>query len=108
GTRGRMNYRLLLLFAVSIAGCGGSATPEPIYIGHVANLSGPQHQAGDQAALGMRLALRDKDAGQIDGRPLVVRHTDTRGQLEAYEAQAVRLVAISKVAALYGGTSPAE
>src|SRR6266446_1665418 len=102
-----MKY-LFLPLVLFLAGCGGSSSPEPIYIGHVATLSGPQRRGGEQAALGMRLALLDKTSAQVDGRPLAVRHTDTRGQIEAYEAQAVRLVAISKAVAIYGGASPAE
>ncbi len=46
--------------------------------------------------------------GEFVGRPIEVIHTDTLGKLGAFEAQAVRLVKVNRVAALLGGTSPEE
>ena len=44
----------------------------------------------------------------LGGRQLQVRHTDARGQLDAFEAEAVRLVGINRVVGLMGGTTPDE
>jgi ABC-type branched-subunit amino acid transport system substrate-binding protein len=91
------------------AGCSGRS-PTPIWVGHVAALSGPQAEAGQSAARGIRLAVEeiDKDLSQGVGRPFKVIHADTRGKLEAFESEAVRLSALNHVAFLLGGTSADE
>jgi branched-chain amino acid transport system substrate-binding protein len=103
--------RLLLLATLGLAGCNVS-TPTPIYVGHVSDKT-RLDKAGDQAELGIRLALAEltKDgalAGSLGERPIHVRHTDTRGDLDAFEAQAVRLVSINKCISLFGGLSARE
>jgi branched-chain amino acid transport system substrate-binding protein len=108
----RTSNGLLVLGAIvlTLAGCKRGSPPAPIYLGHVATVSGPGKEAGEQASRGIRLAIleHDKDTGQALSRPVAVRHTDTKGKLEAFEAEAVRLVGVSKVVALYGGTTPEE
>jgi ABC-type branched-subunit amino acid transport system substrate-binding protein len=47
-------------------------------------------------------------ANREGGQNVAVIHTDTRGNLEAFEAEAVRLAAVNRVAALLGGTTPEE
>lgn len=91
-----------------ILGCGGSSEPPPVYLGHVADRSGPDARGGPMAELGIRLALLDGDPVRIEDHPVAVRHTDTRGEPAAYEAEAVRLVALQRVPALLGGTTPEE
>src|SRR5260370_4017718 len=93
-----------------LAGCGGKAAPRPLYGGHGATLSGPGKEEGEQASRGIRLAVweQTKGAAEENGGAVVVRHTDTRGKLEAFEAEAVRLVAVNRVLALLGGTSNEE
>jgi branched-chain amino acid transport system substrate-binding protein len=105
-----MHRCLLLGLAVLAGGCGGSAAPAPIYVGHVAALSGPDKTSGEQAFRAIRLAVKEqnKTAAESHGRPIIVRHTDTKGNLDAFEAQAVRLVTVSRVAALLGGGSADE
>lgn len=96
-----------LLFALTtVLGCSSKSPPSPLVVGQVANLSGPGSRADVQASRGIRLALDEvnKDAE----RKIIVRHTDTQGKLEAYEAQAARLVAFNKVVALFGGDAPEE
>lgn len=104
--------RLLALAALlgGLGGCRGQATPPPLQLGHVATLSGPGKAAGEQAMLGIRLAVAEhnQDLDQGIGCPLEVRHTDAHGKLEAFEAEAVRLVSVSKVTALLGGSTVAE
>lgn len=98
----------LLLLLVPLPGCGKSADPTPVNLGHVGVLTGPDRAADEDAARGLRLALMDKDIGAVDGHPLIIRHTDTRGQLDAYEAQAVRLAYVSKASILFGGDTGAQ
>jgi branched-chain amino acid transport system substrate-binding protein len=47
----------------------------------------------------------NKDLSPGAGRPFKVIHADTQGSLDAFEAEAVRLTAVNRVAALLGGTS---
>jgi ABC-type branched-subunit amino acid transport system substrate-binding protein len=109
-TKGRLTTLVGLLLATA-AGCQGSGNPPPIFLGHVANLSGAD-PSGKHAEQGIRLALVQLTENHLDealgGRPLQVRHTDARGQLDAFEAQAVRLVGISRVVGLIGGATPDE
>src|SRR5437763_1492222 len=94
----------LLAAALCLPGCSGSAPPPPILLGHVATLSGPDRKAGQSAARGIRLAVMEanKDPNKGAGRPVKVIHTDTLGTLDAFEAEAVRLVTINRTAALLG------
>ncbi|MFO0967127.1 MAG: ABC transporter substrate-binding protein [Gemmataceae bacterium] len=104
-----MNKRhSLLALVLLLPACGRSTPIEPINIGHIGALSGPERGADVAAAQGLRLALLDAGGIDIEGRPLQIRHTDTRGALDAYDAQAVRLVYVSRAAFLYGGDTPAE
>jgi ABC-type branched-subunit amino acid transport system substrate-binding protein len=104
----RMPATLLVLggSVLALAGCGGRAAEAPLLVGHVADLSGPDREQGEQAARGIRLAV--KEAHAQGGRPIVVLHTDTGGKLDAFEAQAVRLAAVNNVPALMGGSTPTE
>lgn len=96
--------------AAPLCGCGGRSSPPPIYIGHVAATTGQDRHAGEQATLGIRLAVQEqvKEAEKDQLRAIHVRHTDTRGNLQAYEGEAIRLVTVNRVIALLGGTTPAE
>jgi branched-chain amino acid transport system substrate-binding protein len=102
---------MLAMMLVGLSGCNVS-TPTPIFVGHVSDKT-RLDKAGDQAELGIRLALAElsKDgalAGSLGGRPVQVRHTDTRGDLDAFESEAVRLVSINKCISLFGGLSARE
>jgi branched-chain amino acid transport system substrate-binding protein len=108
----KFSTRLYFLLAVALLlpGCLGKAEPQPIVIGHISTLSGPGSAAGQHAMRGIRLALEelDRDPAKGPGRPVVVRHTDAHGELEAFASEAVRLVAINRAVALLGGHSAAE
>lgn len=99
---------LFLAFLLFLPACGRSGSQAPITVGHIGALSGPEGQGDEQAAKGLRLALTDPSLAKVEDRPLLVRHTDTRDQLDAYEAQAVRLVSVSKAGVLYGGNTPEQ
>src|SRR5205085_1282551 len=82
-----------------------------IFLGHAANLSGAD-RTGEHAKQGIGLALAQLNeqnlADALAGRPLQVRHTDTKGQLDALEAEAVRLAGVNRVVGLIGGGTPEE
>jgi branched-chain amino acid transport system substrate-binding protein len=103
---------VVLLMLLGLTGCYTSATPLPIVIGHVSDKS-RLDKAGDQAELGIRLALHEtnKDGALTDlfgGRKIEVHHTDAHGELDKFESQAVRLDSVNRCLALFGGLSPAE
>jgi branched-chain amino acid transport system substrate-binding protein len=101
----------LLVGALALtAGCGGRSPGVPIWLGHVATLSGPEREPGEAAARGIRLAVEDinKDLDAGVGRPFKVVHSDTRGRLEAFEAEAVRLATVNRVSFLLGGSTAEE
>lgn len=88
------------------AGCSSGAGRGPIVIGHVGDRG-----AASPVGRGLALALADLKgdlADALDGRTVQIRHTDPRGLLDAYEAEAARLVAVNRAVALVGGSTPAE
>jgi branched-chain amino acid transport system substrate-binding protein len=109
-SRGRAIALAALLLAV-LPGCHGTSAPPPIYLGHVANLSAAD-RSGLHAEQGVRLALKllsdDNLTEALLGRELKVRHTDSKGSLDACEAEAVRLASINRVMGLIGGATPEE
>jgi branched-chain amino acid transport system substrate-binding protein len=98
------------MLALFLTGCQSGASP-PVFLGQVANLSGTNH-TGKHAEQGIRLALKqlsdDRLREALDGRTLQIRHADTRGQLDAYEGEAVRLAAVNRVIGLLGGQTTDE
>ncbi len=92
----------VLLF---VFGCNPSSAP--IVIGQVASFTGPEKDAAEQAANGIRLAVEDYAATK-PARAVVVRHADDKGDAGATEGQAVRLVSLNHALVLLGGTEPAE
>ena len=100
------------ILGIALTGCNTGVTPLPIVVGHVSDNTRPD-KAGEQAELGIRLALAElsKDdalAEALGGRKILVHHTDTRGELDAFESQAVRLVAVNRCITLFGGLSAKE
>jgi branched-chain amino acid transport system substrate-binding protein len=93
-----------LLAALAAAGCGPRGGPDPITVGQVVPLSGPDRARGEAAHRGARLALQLAPEGQreVRGRPVVVRHADAP-DAEAAGAQAVRLARLNRAAALLAG-----
>ncbi|MFO0877083.1 MAG: ABC transporter substrate-binding protein [Gemmataceae bacterium] len=91
----------MLLF---LGGCTRVVDPEPIWIGHLAPLSGPDQERGEDARRAMQLMLeemRGKDR-QVHGRTVAIRHVDASGGATA-RAEAVRLLAVNRVQALLVG-----
>ena len=106
-----MKNTILFPLLLCLAGCGTTPPPTPIYLGHVATTSGPHQEIGLHEVQGMRLAIENMTrAGQnlVGDRPVFVKHTDARGDLDAFEGEAVRLTSLSKVVAIYGGNTAEE
>ena len=102
---------LLLAVAVLQAGCGGKAEAPPIRIGHLSPRSGPDKAVGQSARRGILLAVEEANKAPEDrgaGRPVMVWHTDTHGDPQAFGAEATRLVSVNRVAALIGGRDADE
>jgi branched-chain amino acid transport system substrate-binding protein len=100
------------LLSLGVAGCNTNSAPAPIVIGHVSDKARVD-KAGDQAELGIRLALSNLNKADalteaLAGRPVQVRHTDAHGDLDAFESQAVRLDTVNRCLAILGGNSAKE
>jgi branched-chain amino acid transport system substrate-binding protein len=99
---------LSLVALLSVVGCSGKTPLDPVLVGHVVPLSGPERLAGEHARHGILLAVEDANAG-IDSTavpPVRVLHADSRG--EDMGPIATRLISVNGVAALLGGLSPSE
>ena len=86
-------------------GCSSGKPTQPVWVGHVAPLSGPDRRFGEQARQGILLAVESARAEgvTVGGRPIAVRHVDGRGEAGTVRAETVRLLAVNKVAALLAG-----
>jgi branched-chain amino acid transport system substrate-binding protein len=92
-----------------LAGCGPRGSPEPVWIGQVAPLTGPDRAAGEHARQGVQLAVTEAKAEgkAVGGRPLAVVHADSKGDTDAVAAETVRLLSVNRVAALLAGPGSA-
>jgi branched-chain amino acid transport system substrate-binding protein len=110
--RTRSQSIVLVALLLGFTGCFTGATPAPIVVGHVSDKT-RLDKAGDQAELGIRLALHEVNndsalADAFGGRKIEVHHTDAGGDLDKFESQAVRLDSVNRSLALFGGLSVAE
>src|SRR5262245_43503394 len=89
----------IALTALALGGCGARGEPEPVWVGHLLPLSGPDRARGEQARRGVLLAVHEaREAGTtVNGRPVAVRHVDTRGDAKLAGAETVRLLTVNKV-----------
>jgi branched-chain amino acid transport system substrate-binding protein len=94
-----------MLAVLTGAGCSARQEPEPVWVGHLAPLSGPDRLAGEHARQGVLLAVEAarSEGRTVGGRPIAVRHADTRGEAALARAEAVRLLAVNKVVGLLAG-----
>jgi branched-chain amino acid transport system substrate-binding protein len=101
---------VLFLMALTTSGCGGRSVTGTIYLGHVAPFSGKNKLLGDHARQGILLAVEqvNRDAGGIEGRRVSVLHVDSRDAADTAQADTIRLITLNRVAALVGGTDPAQ
>jgi branched-chain amino acid transport system substrate-binding protein len=93
---------MILIGLAAVAGCASRRGPDPVWVGHLAPLTGPDRQEGQSARQGVQLAVEAaRQEGQTVGdRPVAFRHADDRGEVQRTRAEAVRLLAVNKVAAL--------
>src|SRR5262249_36542112 len=83
-----------------LCGCKPRGEPEPILIGHVAPLSGPNEQIGESARQAIALAVAEannREENLIAGLRVAVLHVDSRGELDALQPEAVRLITVNRV-----------
>src|SRR5689334_6421116 len=90
---------VLVAFCLLLAGCSRKAEPEVLWVGHLAPLSGPHRERGEEAARAIELLL---DQIKADGKKVAVRHVDAESKATA-RAEAVRLLAVNRVLALLVG-----
>jgi branched-chain amino acid transport system substrate-binding protein len=104
-TRFAASALLPWLVLLAASGCKPRAEAEPIWIGHVAPLTGPNSRSGEQSRQAIRLAVEEanKDENGIAGRRIAVLHVDSHDDPNALQSEAVRLITINRVAALLGG-----
>lgn len=95
-----MRFGLVGLCLLLVSSCARDATPPTVWVGHLAPLGDPR---GEQGVRAMQLALeRWKEEGfSAGGKSVGVRHADSaNGQARA---EATRLLAVNRVAALIVG-----
>jgi branched-chain amino acid transport system substrate-binding protein len=97
---------ILALLLAACAGCSRGGSTEPLWLGHVAPMSGADKAAGDHARQGVRIAVEglNNSEGLVLGRKIAVRHADAKTDARNAEAEAVRLASVNHVIALLGGT----
>lgn len=98
--------RLPAVFALILMMAGCQSSTSPLVLGHIASFTGPEKDAADQEANGIRLALEDYGSG--NSRNVAVHHVDGKGDLTTIEGQAVRLAMLNNALALIGGSDAAE
>src|SRR5207249_718497 len=80
------------LLAMILCGFGCDRRGDPHYLGHIAALTGPQRERGQQAMRGVQLAVEEINADSeqlVAGRKITVLHADGRGEPETSAAQAL-------------------
>jgi branched-chain amino acid transport system substrate-binding protein len=87
-----------LLLALLAAGCSSMPATEPVWIGQLLSLEGPDRAAGASARQGAELAVADGPS--VAGRSIAVRHVDDRGDPATVQGETVRLIAVNRAAAL--------
>lgn len=105
-----MRYLLRSLLCVLVgvvSGCQSERTPPPITLGHVCSKSGTESITAKLSTDAIRLALEDINKNDKLA-PIHVRHTDAQDKLQAFAAEAVRLVTVSDAVAIIGGATSSQ
>jgi branched-chain amino acid transport system substrate-binding protein len=103
-------WQLVFIASWAVGGCTAPRPAVPMVIGHVAPRSGSLRAQGLAAEAAIRLAVNEAKAAenQVAGRPVEVRHPDSEGDAATAQSVAVRLLTISHVSAMIGGSDPAS
>src|SRR5688500_4223865 len=97
---------LLTSSLLALTGCSQRGAQDPLWIGHVGPLSGPDRVYGERMKQGMEVALEEVNADAE--RKIAIVHADNRGKTERSESEAVRLVSLNRLLAMIGGRDSAE
>ncbi len=90
----------VLILSLAALGCSTKAATEPVWIGQLLPLEGPDRTIGQHARQGVEVAVADAAEQTVAGRPVVVLHVDSRGDAATVQAETVRLLTVNKAAAL--------
>ena len=103
-----MRTRHLVFLSVLVAGCSSGGAPEPLWVGHLVPLSGPDRDRGDRAITATNLALAQarEDEFTVAGHPLGIRHADSAKGTARSEA--VRLLAVNRARVILIGPGVAK
>lgn len=87
-----------------MSGCLGRTVPEPLILGHLVSLTGPDQVAGEASrqAIELQLSRMNEDLSSSTGRPVLVFHVDSRGDPKTVTDETVRLITVNRVAGLIG------
>jgi ABC-type branched-subunit amino acid transport system substrate-binding protein len=92
--------RFLIASALTtLAGCSGKSGEEPVWVGHVAPLTGPERVLGEHARRGILLAVEEARREKKQP-PVYAYHADSRGDPKQSTSEAVRLLSLNHVVAL--------
>jgi len=96
----RFGRLLPLLLTLTALGCASKAGPEPVWVGQLVPLDGPNRPIGQHARQGAEQAVADAGEPSVAGRPCAVLHVDDRGDAATVQAETVRLLTVNQAAAL--------
>jgi branched-chain amino acid transport system substrate-binding protein len=100
---------LVLLPVLGLAGCYPSGSSDPLVIGHLTSLSGPDKAAGEHAQHAIDLAVEEANKDdRRTARPVRVLHGDTHGDGETAQDQATRFLTVDRAVALLDDTDAAQ
>jgi branched-chain amino acid transport system substrate-binding protein len=101
----RGNCFPLLLLALGLLGCSSKQAPEPLRVGQLIPLEGPERVIGQHARQGVEQAIAETQAAEqtIAGHPCAVLHVDSGQDAATVQAETVRLLTVNKVVALLSG-----
>jgi len=99
-----LHVAFLLAFVI---GCGNRPAPEPVVLGMVQPLTGPDRARGEEARRAVQLAVEELLAAEVrvGGREVVFQHADG-GDAASVRAETVRLLAVNRVPGLLGALAP--
>jgi branched-chain amino acid transport system substrate-binding protein len=85
------------------AAAGVASAQETILIGHYGSLTGPEATFGQSTSNGIKLAIKEVNAaGGVNGKQIVLKEYDTKGESKEAGTSVTRLVTSDKVVAVLG------
>jgi branched-chain amino acid transport system substrate-binding protein len=108
-----MQKSVLAIFATfllaGLAGCGRKQSVEPVSVGQLVSLRGPERAAGERARQAVLLAVEEYNQTEAAQsiRPVTVLHVDTQGDADVAQREAIRLIRVNGAVALLTGMDSA-